>query len=609
MNWQTIFVYGVVVFAIGLFFSNRVRLDITAALVMILLAVSGVLTASEAVSGFGNPLVMLIAGLFVVSEGLNRTGVAPWIGLKIASFAGNGETQLLLVLMPVVALLSAFMSSTGVVALFIPVILSMAREAGIAPSRLLLPVAIASLVGGMLTLIGTPPNLVVNRSLIDAGFSGFGFFDFSLVGGSILIMTLLFMVVVGRRLLPVQTARAATSQRKRLHEMASDFGIQGNLYRLRIQPGSSLIDKTVSEMGLRRDHGLTVIAMERKYKLLMSLQPVLKDTRLRANDTLIVSTGVEDLAVQLETLGLEDKGFPHGLQRRYHESFGVAEALVVPRSPLIGKSLLESNLRERQRVNVLSVRRGDGPLALDFRHTEIQMGDVLLITGAWSDIEKLIGPRRDLVLLELPDEAAQRTWHANQAPWAVAITLMMLVLMVFQLTSNLLAVMLAAFAMIVTRCVAVEESYRSMNWQTLVLIAGMLPLALALDKTGGSAQIVSGLTGLFRGHGPHVMMIGLFVLTSVFSQFISNTATTVLLSPIALSLALDLNYQPYPFMMAVAIAASTAFATPIASPVNTLIVAPGQYRFTDFLKIGIPLQLLALVITVLLVPWIFPFVG
>jgi di/tricarboxylate transporter len=607
MSWQIIFVYALVVFAIVLFFSNRVRLDLTAVMVMIALAASGVLTSTEVVSGFGNPLVMLIAGLFVVSEGLSRTGVAPWIGLRIAGLAGSNETQLILLLMPVVALLSAFMSSTGVVALFIPVVLSLAREAGVAPSRLLLPVAIASLIGGMLTLIGTPPNLVVNRSLIDAGLSGFEFFDFTLVGGVILILSIGFMFTLGRRLLPAITAHEATHKRKRLHEMASEYGIQNNLYRLRIQQQSPLINKTVSDMGLRRDFGLTVIAMERKNKLLVSLQPVLKDTRLMANDTLIVSAPGQDLNRQLQTLGLQDMGFPHGLQRRYQESFGVAEALVVPRSPLIGKSLLDSSLRERQHVNVLSVRRGEGTLALDFRHTNIQMGDILLITGAWSDIEQLSGPRRDLVLLELPDEIEQRTIHANQAPWAVAITLMMLILMVFQLTSNLLAVMLAAFAMIVTRCVEVEEAYRSMNWQSLVLIAGMLPLALALEKTGGSAQIVALLTSVFEGFGPHAILVGLFMLTSVFSQFISNTATTVLVAPIALSLAQDLNYNPAPFMMGVAIAASTAFATPIASPVNTLILAPGQYRFSDFLKLGVPLQILALIVTVILVPQVFPF--
>lgn len=210
------------------------------------------------------------------------------------------------------------------------------------------------------------------------------------------------------------------------------------------------------------------------------------------------------------------------------------------------------------------------------------------------------------MLLELPEEVETRTWHGNQAPWAVLISTLMLLLMVLQLTSNLVAVMLAAFAMIVTRCVHMEEAYRSMNWQSLVLIAGMLPLARALEATGGSALIVSGLTGAFTDLGPRAMLAGLFLLTSLLSQFISNTATTVLIAPIALSLAVDLNFAPAPFLMTVAIAASTAFATPVASPVNTLILAPGQYRFSDFLRLGVPLQLIALALTVILVPIVFP---
>lgn len=606
MSWQIWFVYVLIGVAIALFFSGRVRLDLTAAMVIIALAVSGILTPGEAVAGFGNPLVLLIAGLFVVSEGLSRTGVAGWVGLKIAGVASASETRLILLLMPVVAVLSAFMSSTGVVALFIPVVLSMAREAGIAPARLLLPVAIASLIGGMLTLIGTPPNLVVNRALIDAGLPGFRFFDFSLIGGVILVATVAYMLTLGRQALPRREAAEPANRRKRLHEMAEAYGIEDSLHRLRVQAGSMLIGQTVGEIGLRRNYQLTVIALERQGALLNSLQPVLIETRLQANDILIVSAAGSAVAGHAETLGIADLGFPHGLQRRFRESFGVAEALVVPGSPLIGKTVHQSSLRERQRANVLSLRRGEGTLALDFQATEFQAGDILLVAGAWSDLERLAGPRRDLVLLEMPEEASERTWHGNQAHWAVLITLAMLVLMAFQLTSNLVAVMLAAFAMVVSRCVEMDEAYRSMNWQSLVLIAGMLPLADALEKTGGAGMIVVGLTGLFRDLGPHAILAGLFILTSLLSQFISNTATTVLIAPIALTLAVDLDYAPAAFMMTVAIAASTAFATPVASPVNTLILAPGRYEFRDFLKVGIPLQLIALLLTVILVPLAFP---
>jgi di/tricarboxylate transporter len=606
MSWEILFVFGLVIGAIALFFSGRVRLDLTAAAVIVALAVSGVLTPAEAVAGFGNPLVLLIAGLFVVSEGLYRTGIAAWVGVKIAGFASRSEARLIALLMPVVALLSAVMSSTGVVALFVPVVLSLAREASLPASRLLLPVAIASLIGGMLTLIGTPPNLVVSRALVDAGLPGFGFLDFVPIGATILLAGIAFMLLAGRRLLPAGRSGSAGTRRRRLHEMADDHGIANELHRLQIAPGSPLIDRTVSEMALRREHGLTVIAVEQQGRLVNTLKPVLIETRLGAGDTLVVSAPAATVNRRAAALGLIDRGFPHGLQRRFRESFGVAEVLVPPESPLVGKTVYETSLRERQRLNLLSVRRGEGPLPVDFLTTRLQAGDVLLLAGAWNDIERLSGPRRDLLLLELPEEVAERTWHANQAGWAVAIVAGMLLLMVTQLTSNLVAVMLAAFAMVLTRCVSMDEAYRGMNWQTLVLIAGMLPLADALDKTGGGALIVGGLQGLFEDAGPGAILAGLFVLTSLLSQFISNTATTVLIAPIALNMAIGLGYDPTPFMMTVAIAASTAFATPVASPVNALVIAPGQYRAVDFLRVGLPLQLIALILTVLLVPWVFP---
>ncbi|MCB1773796.1 MAG: SLC13 family permease [Gammaproteobacteria bacterium] len=605
MSWQVWFVYGLVTTAILLFFSGRTRLDLTAALVIIALAASGILTPAEAVSGFGNPVVLLIAGLFVVSEGLARTGVAAAIGVRIAGIGKRSEQRLLLLLMPVVAALSAVMSSTGVVALFVPVVLTLAREAGLAPARLLMPLATAALIGGMLTLIGTPPNLVVNRALIDAGFEGFAFFDFTWIGGCILLLAMAFMLTIGKRLLPRGTSTVAEGRRRSLHDMAEQFGIADQLRRLHIQPGSPLLGKTVSEAALRRKHGLTVIALQRG-RWLSSLNPVLANTRLQANDIVIVVARPEVIDAQVTALQLTDLGFPHGLQRRFSESFGVAETLVVPGSPLIGKSLAQADFRARQRINVLAMRRADQPLDLDYEDTRLQSGDLLLIAGAWTELEQLAGPRPDMVLLEMPTEASNRTWHANQAPWAIVITLLMLLAMATQATSNLVAVMVAAFMMVVTRCVEMNEAYRSMNWQSLVLIAGMLPLADALAKTGGANLIVNELTGLFAGHGFQVVLVGLFLLTSVLSQFISNTATTVLIAPIALSLALDLDYPPQAFMMTVAIAASTAFATPVASPVNILVLAPGQYRFVDFVKVGIPLQVLALATTVLLIPLLFP---
>ncbi len=606
MTWQPYFVYLLILFAIVLFFSGRVRLDLTAAFVILALALSGVVSPAEAIAGFGDPLVMMIAGLFVIGEGLYRTGVAAWVGQRIASLGGDSEWHLILLLMPTVAVLSAFMSSTGVVAIFIPVVLSMAREAGMSPQRLLLPLAFASLIGGMLTLIGTPPNIAVSRALVDAGLEGFGFFDFAPVGGVILLFGVLYMLTLGRRLLPAGLENAGNRTGRSLRDMAASYGIEEGLHRLQIRSDSPLRNMTVGEIGLRRNFNITVVAVERHGGLLTALKPVLIETRLRAGDVLFVAAPRQSIDRYRSDLGLNDLGFPTGLRRRLQGQFGMAEALVVPGSPLVGKTVREGNFRKRQGLTVLSVRRGGQPMALDFDQTKLDAGDMLLLAGPWEALERFDGPRRDMVLLELPQEAAERTWHGNQAPWAVLVTLGMLLLMTFQLTSNLVAVMLAAFTMVLTRCVKMEEAYRSMNWQSLVLIAGMLPLARALDVSGGSALIVTSLADIFHDLGPRAVLAGLFLLTSLFSQFISNTATTVLIAPIALSLAQDMGLAPAPFLMTVAIAASTAFATPVASPVNTLILGPGNYRFGDFLRVGVPLQLVALIITVMLVPLVFP---
>lgn len=606
MGWEPYFVFALILAAIVLFFSGRVRLDLTAALVILALALSGVVSPAESIAGFGDPLVMMIAGLFVIGEGLSRTGVAAWVGQRIATFGRGSELKLILLLMPAVAFLSAFMSSTGVVAIFIPVVMSLAREAGVSPRRLLLPLAFASLIGGMLTLIGTPPNIAASRAMVDAGLSGFGFFDFTPIGGVILIAGVLYMLTAGRRLLPAGDDGEAPDPHRSLRDMAQRYGVEEGLHRLQVRQDSVLREMTVGEIGMRRNFGITVIAVERHGGLLTALMPVLIETRLRAGDVLIAVAPRGAIERHAGDLGLTDLGFPTGLRRRLQGQFGMAEALVVPASPLVGKSVREGNFRRRQGLTVLSMRRADTPMALDFDQTRLEAGDMLLLAGPWEALERFGGPRRDMVLLELPEEIAERTWHGNQAPWAVAVTLGMLLLMTFQLTSNLVAVMLAAFAMVVTRCVSMEEAYRSMNWQSLVLIAGMLPLARALEVTGGSGLIVTSLADVFHDLGPRAVLAGLFLLTSAFSQFISNTATTVLVAPIALSLALDMGQAPAPYLMTVAIAASTAFATPVASPVNTLILGPGNYRFGDFLKVGVPLQLLALVITVALVPEVFP---
>lgn len=606
MTPDTLFVFGLLFVTVALFVSDRVRLDLVAIMVMVALALSGVLTPAQAVSGFGQPVVLMIAGLFVVGDGLFRTGVAAAVGNWLLKMGGDSEQRLLLFLLPAVAGLSAFMSSTGAVAVFIPVVLSLCRKAGISPSRLLMPLAFGSLIGGMLTLIGTPPNLVVSTHLEKAGHAPFGFFDFTPIGFAVLVFGMLYLVVFGRRLLPGDTGTGVGTVHPPFSEIARRYGIDRPLQRVLIGDGSSLVGKTVVEAGLRTHHQVTVVGLRRKGRLLENVLPVLTDTVLHAHDELFVvgdSRAIDHLCTEGRLTHLE---FPPGEVRKMRKEFGVAEILIPPRSHLIGQTIQQGSFRQRFGLSAIGVRRDGEPIEAAYNRTRLAFGDTVLVAGAWPSLERLQSEHRELIVTETPAEMEEVPSHAHRASVALAVAGGMLFLMSTGVPA-LTAVLLAALGMVVTGCVRMDEVYRSMGWSSLVLIAGMLPLALALEQTGGVTLIVDALTGWLGAYGPVILCAGLFLLTSLFSQFISNTATTVLVAPIAVAAAGGMGLSPEPFMMTVAIAASTSFATPMASPVNTLVLAPGGYRFRDFVKVGVPLQMMAMVITLLLVPMLFPF--
>jgi len=606
VNGEIVFVFALLVTTVTLFIIDKIRMDLVALMVVVALAVSGVITPNEAVAGFGQSLVVMIAALFVVGEGLFRTGVAGAAGNWLLKVGGGSEVRLLLLLIPVVASLSAFMSSTGAVALFIPVVLSMARKSGMNPARLLMPLAFASLIGGMLTLIGTPPNVVVSGQMEAAGITPFGFFDFTPIGLVILLVGTLYLVFVARHLLPAGQVRNPENPHPHLAEFAERYGISEHLHRLLVRADSDLLGQTVLQAGLRTHYEVTLFGIRRRGRLVSSLMPVLTETQIQAGDTLMVygtPADVERLCLQRH---LESLGFPAGEMDLVRREFGVAEVVLRRGSSLIGHSLKGGRFRERFGLSVIGVRRDNQPLVAEFASTKLAFGDTLLVAGGWHYLEALEN-KRDFVVLETPAEMHEVPAHAQKAPLAIGIMLAMLLLMVAGVTSSLTAVLLGALAMVVSGCVTLPEAYRSLNATSLVLIAGMLPLALAMQKSGALNLIVEQLVAGFGGHGPLALCAGLFVLTSLFSQFISNTATTVLVAPIALATAQQLGVNPEPLLMTVALAASTAFATPIASPVNTLVLAPGNYRFIDFVKVGVPLQLLSMLIILWLTPLLFPF--
>lgn len=614
MTPEIVTVLAILAATIALFVSDRIRLDVVAVLAVLALALTGLVTPQQAVAGFGATVVVLIAGLFVVGEGLFRTGIAFRVGDWLVDTAGTGEVRLLVLLMAVVAGLSAVMSSTGAVAIFIPVALRLAVKAGLAPGRLMMPLSLASLIGGMLTLIGTPPNLVVSTQLQRAGYEPFGFFDFTGPGLVVLAVGMVYMLTVGHRLLPggPEQAPRRAGERRTLAALAEQYGIAGKLVRLSLNPDSPLIGQTVAEAALRTGHGITVLGFESAGRFGESAAPALAQSRFRAGQVLFAVHSAEDMAelastaaaLGLEVLPLEDRH--HRVMAR---ELGLADVLLTPESTLIGKTLKDTRFRHRHGLGVLAVQHKGQTVPGNFATRPLRFGDALLVGGGWKEIAALREARHDFLVLRLPEELDEVAEAPDKAPHALIVTLLMLGLITFEIVPTVIAVLGAAAAMVLTGAVSGSGLYRAVNWQSLVLIAGMLPMATALENTGAMDMVVTGLVDSLGAVGPTALLAGLVVLTSVFSQVISNTATTVLVAPMAIGAAETLGISPYPLLMGVAIAASTAFSTPVASPVNTLVLGPGAYRFKDFVKVGVPLQGLVIVLTVVIVPLLFPFQG
>jgi di/tricarboxylate transporter len=600
------FIFLLLAITITLFIWDRIRMDIVALTVAVTLALSGILTPTEVVSGFGMPVVVMIAGLFVVGEGLFRTGLAASTGQWLIKVGGTSEVRLLLFMIPLVAFLSAFMSSTGAVALLIPIVLSMSRKSGMSPSKLLMPLAFASLVGGMLTLIGTPPNIVVSSQMEKAGLAPFDFFDFTPIGMIILLVAMIYLVYFARHLLPNRGVRDPEQPHPNFQEFAERYGIIEQVHTLSLPANSALIGETVSSVGLRTNYEVTVFGIKRKGRLTSSLMGVMVETSIQQGDILIAQGTAENIARMCQDLKVTSLGFPVDQVRQMHQEFGVAEVMLRRTSSLMHKTIKEGIFREKFGLSVIGLRRNNKAIVTKFDGTPLQFADSLLIVGGWKQLE-VLPDIRDFIVVETPAEMIDAPSHGQKAPQALFIMVLMLLAMATGVVPALTSVLAAALAMVITGCVSMEEAYKSLNGPSLILIACMLPLALAMEKTGAALLVVQQLVSTFGGSGPMALGVALFIFTSVFSQFISNTATTVLVAPIALSVAHSMNLNPEPFMMMVALAASTAFATPIASPVNTLILIPGKYSFKDFIKVGVPLQLLAMVIALVLTPLFFPF--
>jgi di/tricarboxylate transporter len=592
--------------AIVMFAINKPRLDAVALIMLTALPLTGVLTMSEALAGFSDPNIVLIAALFVLGDGLVRTGVALQLGDWLVLKAGSSESRLIVLLMVVVCGLGATMSSTAVTAIFIPVVLRISKSTGVGPGRLMMPLSFAALISGMMTLVATAPNLVVNGELERHGVEGFRFFSFTPFGLPVLILGIIYMSFA-HRWLPNKIG-VKNSDDANFAGWIEDYKLANREYRLRVTDRSSLIGKTLEDLDLRHSSGASIVAVERTGKLSKEILRPTAKTELRADDILLIDlfaphSSIEMLREQfaLEALPLSGTYFTDQSQE-----IGMAEVLLVPTSDLVGKTVVEAGFRSRFGLTVIGLRHAvvahDGSL-LD---EALAVGDTLLLIGPWKDIRQLQSDRSDLAVIRLPAEFREVLQVPGKAPQALACLALVVGLMVSGLVPNVQAALIGCLLMGALGCIELASAYRSIDWKTIVLIVGMLPFSIALERTGGIELAADGLRALTSGAGSHIVLATLFALTAMLGMFISNTATAVLMAPIALALSHDLHASPYPFAMIVALAASTAFMTPVSSPVNTLVVAPGQYTFGDFVRVGVPFSLVVLIVSIVLVPWLLP---
>jgi di/tricarboxylate transporter len=604
MNPDLLWTLALLAGAVTLFIIGKPRMDVVALLVLVALPLSGVLTVQQSLSGFSDPNVILIAALFVIGTALVRTGIAYRLGDWLVKKAGSSETRLLILLMLAAAGLGSVMSSTGVVAIFIPVVLGVAARLRISPARLMMPLAFAGLISGMLTLVATAPNLVIHAELRRAGLEGFGFFSMTPVGLAILVLGIGYMLLTRRWLQHGDAQGNAAAPRLTLTDLAQAYNLEERERRLRLQSGSPLANQPLNELELRRQYGINVIAVERQGKFHTLLLMATGNTQLQPGDVLLVDLISPSIALLgiYQTLGLEPMPLPHSYYSVHAHELGLAEVAMPPESQLIGKTIQELGFRSQHKLNVVGLRRHGQALEGVLVDERLKASDTLLVAGEWKAIRRLQGLSRDFLVLSLPAEVDEVAPAARKAPYALLSLAVMIVLMVSGLVSNVLAALIACLLMGAFRCIDLDSAYRSIHWPTLILIVGMLPFAQALQQTGGIDLAVHGLVALLGDAGPYAILAA----TALIGLFISNTATAVLMGPVAIATAQTLGVSPYPFALTVALAASAAFMTPISSPVNTLVLGPGQYRFGDFVRVGVPFTILVMIVSVLLVPLIFP---
>ncbi|MEJ2735132.1 MAG: SLC13 family permease [Anaerolineae bacterium] len=588
--------------SIFLFIADWIRVDVVALLVLLALILTGLITPTEAFEGFSSPAVITVWAVFIVSGGLFYTGVANRLGDRLLKVAGTRPPRLIGLLMATVGLMSGVMNNVGATAVLMPAVVSMSRKARLRASQLLMPLAFGSLLGGMMTLIGTPPNILASDALRMAGLEPFSLLDFAPIGVPALILGVVFTALVGRRLLPER----APSERFGAtigpdEELVDLYRLGERLFRARVPAGSPLIGQTLINCGLREDFELSVVGLQRQGRTALSLD---KDTELEQDDVLLIEGMVDNLVwadatgrlVVQPQVGINDGDLQS-------EVVGIAEVILSPHSRLVGKTLADIQFREKYQVSVLAILRDGRPRRTALVELPLRFGDTLLVQGPHQYIRIL---QREPDFVVLGDLEAAPAIRVKKAPLALGLMLVMLVPVIIGWLPIAASALLAGILMVITGCLTMDEAYGSIEWKAVFLVAGTLPLGIAMEKTGTAALLAGLMVDAVGAYGPLALLAGFYVLTNLLTQFMSNAASTVLIAPIAIQAAQQMGSDPHALLMAVAVAASAGFLTPVAHQSNVLVMGPGGYRFSDYFKVGLPLNLLTFAVTLLIVPVVWP---
>lgn len=576
--------------AVLLFATEKLRVDVIALLVLLSLVFVGLITTEEAFAGFSNPAVITVWAVYIVSGGFFRTGVADIIGQRIIRLAGKSEPRLIALIMVTCGVMSAFMNNIGATAVLLPAVVGISRKAKIPLSRLLIPLSFSSLMGGNMTIIGTPPNILASSILSERGLPSFGFFDFTSMGAIVFGAGILYMVLLGRHLLPKREA-AEDWHTAQLRDYVTE---------VRVSPGSLLDGRTLDESRLGADFDLTVIAIVRNGRVQTSLH---RETRIDEDDLLMIEGAVENLIEARETLGLEiESERKLGYEQLDPEQVHLVEATLAPRSRMVGRSLREIRFRDRYGFTALAIWRQGGVITQRLRDVRLKFGDALLLQGAKERVPDLQRADDFLVLEPVKPELRRR----KKAPVAVGIMVAVVALVTLFDFHISFAMVIGAVAMVLTRCLNMDEAYQSIEWRSVFLIAGMLPLGTAMETTGTARFLADGIMVGLGNLGPVAILLGIYVLAGLITEPMSNAAAAVLIVPIAIDAALGIGANPQPFVLAAVIGASTSFLTPVGHQANVLVYGPGGYRFGDYTRVGGLLNLILLITTIIFLPLIWP---